>query len=186
MTFYAIKSQAESLEERLTLVAKKLGIVPPDSPEHSDAVSDSLRDSLDDTRTQMTVVFLLAFGSVFLFRRMDEVMYEQAPDAFWNMLCTSHFAAGALLVDSPTGPSPESLTAIFSSFGKAGADVRHMPIRRLQSWTLSLYKEGTWPSANKAAHALKNQVIEHGKTIGVRLSEENAQRTIAEWIRKSV
>lgn len=74
----------------------------------------------------------------------------------------------------------------FSSMGKAGAQKRHAPMTALRSWAIEKYKAGDWQSANQAAHKLKDSVIKHGRTINAVLSEENAQRTIAEWFRKSV
>lgn len=71
-----------------------------------------------------------------------------------------------------------------SKLGKSGARNRHAPMRALKAWALSEYRRGTWKSASKAAHALKDAVITHGRTIGADLSESNAQRTIAEWINK--
>ena len=56
-------------------------------------------------------------------------------------------------------------------------------MRELEDWMMQRYREGKWRSANKAAHELKAIVIEYGKTIGAYLTEENAQRTIADWIR---
>jgi len=72
----------------------------------------------------------------------------------------------------------------FSNLGKKGASVKHAKTNALRAWTLQLYREKKWPSPNKAAHALKNEVMLHGRTIGAYLTEENAQRTIADWIRK--
>jgi hypothetical protein len=66
--------------------------------------------------------------------------------------------------------------------GKKGSTVRHAPTNELKAWMLQRYSEGKWPSANKAAYDLKEIVITHGKTINAHLTEENAQRTIAEWI----
>lgn len=70
----------------------------------------------------------------------------------------------------------------FSENGKTGAEKRWAPMRELEKWTVDLYKIGSWPSANKAAHDLREKVIAHGRTIGAVLSDENAQRTIAAWI----
>lgn len=74
----------------------------------------------------------------------------------------------------------------FSSLGKQGAAKRHAPNAALRKWAVEKFLAGTWDSANKAAYDLKDSVIAHGRTIGVVLSVENAQRTIAEWFRKSV
>lgn len=74
----------------------------------------------------------------------------------------------------------------FSALGKKGANKRHAPTRVLRQYAIELYKSGSWPSANQAAHSLKNEIVIHGKKIGAHLSPENAQRTISEWFRKSV
>lgn len=74
----------------------------------------------------------------------------------------------------------------FSAMGKAGAQKRHAPMAALRSWAIVKYKASDWQSANQAAHTLRDSVIKHGRTINAHLSEENAQRTIAEWFRKSV
>lgn len=70
--------------------------------------------------------------------------------------------------------------------GKAGAKKRHSKMAQLTEWTLEKYKAGTWKSANQAAYELTKQVLAHSKEIGANLTESNAQRTIADWIRKSV
>jgi len=75
---------------------------------------------------------------------------------------------------------------MFAQLGKAGARKRHAPMAELREWAIKKYKVGKWPSANQAAHDLQDCVIEHGRTIGAALSKANAQRTIAEWLRKSV
>lgn len=69
--------------------------------------------------------------------------------------------------------------------GRAGALQRHLPMQNLREWALEKYKEGSWKSANAASFELMSKVLEHGKKIGAHLSPANAQRTIAEWIRKS-
>ncbi len=69
--------------------------------------------------------------------------------------------------------------------GRAGATKKFAPMRKLEDWSVKKYNAGKWPSANKAAHDLRQEVIAHGKSIGAILSEQNAQRTIADWIRKS-
>lgn len=73
----------------------------------------------------------------------------------------------------------------FSAMGKVGAQKRHAPMAALRTWAIERYRTGKWQSANQAAHTLKESVIKHGRTINAHLTEENAQRTIAEWFRKS-
>lgn len=72
-----------------------------------------------------------------------------------------------------------------SRTGKAGALKRHAPMVKLQAWAVEKYLAKEWSSANKAAHDLKSQVMEYGRTIEAVLTEENAQRTIADWFRKA-
>lgn len=74
----------------------------------------------------------------------------------------------------------------FVAIGKQGAEKRHAPMRNLQAWTLEEYRKGNWPSANRAAHDLKDKVLAYGRTINAELTAANAQRTIAEWINKSL
>jgi len=73
-----------------------------------------------------------------------------------------------------------------SAYGKAGSIKRHEPMKNLKVWAIEKYKAGVWKSCNQAAYALKDDVIKYGRTIGAYLTDENAQRTIAEWFRKSV
>lgn len=70
--------------------------------------------------------------------------------------------------------------------GKKGIEKRYAPMRQLQSWAVEKYQAGKWPSANAAAVALEEQIVQHGRTINATLSKTNARRTIAEWFRKSV
>jgi hypothetical protein len=70
--------------------------------------------------------------------------------------------------------------------GKLSGEKRKEKWGKLRDFALGLYeeKESNWKSANHAAKVLKDKVIEHGKIIGVRLTEANAQRTVAQWFRK--
>ena len=74
----------------------------------------------------------------------------------------------------------------FSAMGAKGASIRHLPMATLKGWAVARYRSGSWKSANAAAHSLVDEVLAHGRTIGAHLAPENAQRTIAEWFRKSV
>lgn len=69
--------------------------------------------------------------------------------------------------------------------GKAGAQKRHAKMTELKAWALRKYKARTWKSANQAASELMPEVLRHSQEIGANLTKSNAQRTIAEWIRKS-
>lgn len=84
------------------------------------------------------------------------------------------------------GRQPSQRLVDFSALGAAGARKRHAPLAELRKWAIDQYRIGKWLSANAAAFDLAKPVIEYGRTIGAYLSSTNAQRTIAEWIRKSV
>lgn len=70
--------------------------------------------------------------------------------------------------------------------GKKGIEIRHAPMRQLRAWAIEKYRGGNWTSANEAACALSEAILDHGRTINAVLKPSNAQRTIAEWFRKSV
>ena len=120
-------------------------------------------------------------GLAFCFRIVLPIVenVDEANESSFDGICYAY----SLLVLFASGIQGGSIADVFSRFGKIGSNSRHKADRELKRWTLDLYKKGTWPSANKAAHALKDRVIQHGKTLGVVLSDENAQRTIADWIR---
>lgn len=73
----------------------------------------------------------------------------------------------------------------FSKLGSSGAKKRWENMGLLREWVIDEYRNGTWQSANQAAHALRDRTMEKGRTFGAVLTSENAQRTIAEWIRKA-
>lgn len=77
------------------------------------------------------------------------------------------------------------LSQVLSSNGKKGAMAAHAKRKALHEWALNLYGETTWISAAAAAKSLKNEIVAHGKEMGVHLSEDNSLRTITEWFRKA-
>ena len=106
-------------------------------------------------------------------------------------LCYGNWLAGILGGMSKDEPGHAMCTPCIiknyaSENAKNGAEKRHAQMRELETWTVAQYRSGKWPSANKAAHDLKDKVINYGRSIGAILTEENAQRTIAEWIRKAI
>lgn len=116
----------------------------------------------------------------------DHANESNRPEGPWLLLCKGYYYAGVLAEMVGAKSDEEFLRNIFSKQGKSGAFKRHKPMRLLEKWTLDQYQIGKWPSANAAAHDLKDEVIAHGKTINAHLTITNAQRTIADWIRKSV
>lgn len=115
--------------------------------------------------------------------RLSDWRHEVLLDAYQSLV----FAQKLLQTHKTDGVNLAPTKVVdFSALGAAGAKKRHAPQAELRKWAVSLYRQGKWPSANAAAFELAAQVIEHGKKIGAHLSQANAQRTIAEWIRKSV
>ena len=98
------------------------------------------------------------------------------PLTSWGSAKTYFKDVSAQLIDFKKGRSARKN-------GRAGAEARHTPTRKLREWTIEQYRAGKWASANKAAFDLVESVREHGRTIGAHLTRENAQRTIADWIR---
>lgn len=72
-----------------------------------------------------------------------------------------------------------------SANGKLGGIKRHESMRMLKEWAIEKYKAKKWPSANKAAHELKPEILAKAVQFDIKLSSENAQRTITEWFRES-
>ena len=70
----------------------------------------------------------------------------------------------------------------FSKAGKKGSIARHAPMKALREFTLLEYRAGTWTTVTDAADALKERVIDYGRTIGADLKKTNATRKIKEWI----
>ncbi len=92
---------------------------------------------------------------------------------------------GYLDCPDDSGTQAKSEIVSFSELGKSGAEKRHRPMRDLRTWATEQYQAGQWQSANQAAHQLQDRAIAHGRTIGAHLTETNAQRTLADWFRKS-
>lgn len=115
----------------------------------------------------------------------DEVIEHRAACmllAYQSLLYCQRILSGTRLT---ADEEARAETFNFSAIGKAGAKKRHAAMAALRSWAIEKYQAGEWQSANQAAHSLKESIISHGRTINAHLSEANAQRTIAEWFRKS-
>lgn len=78
---------------------------------------------------------------------------------------------------------PDEISTVMTRLSAKGVEKRHAKNRRLREFAVNLYHAGRWASANDAANQLKRAVMNEAEKIGARLSESNAQRTIAEWFR---
>ncbi|MGC2456704.1 MAG: hypothetical protein WA435_01755 [Gallionellaceae bacterium] len=196
----AIKKQVGELEKRLWIIAEKLGLKrSPETAERVKQIIDGAlvrhpefkRSIMTDDRIEKGIQVRLSasenerlFAWAFVMACFANDHAEK--DGSWGVLCEGYYYAGILAESVGERPNEEFLRNLFSKQGKNGALKRHEPMRLLKKWTLKRYQAGKWPSANAAAHALKDEVIAHGKAINAHLTETNAQRTIADWIRKSV
>jgi hypothetical protein len=137
-------------------------------------------------------------GMAWAFMFAASARAEENPQAALSYLLAAARAAAMIrtiaMMYFSNGLKPEEIKhemkklmgGVHSKNGLLGANKRHAPMRALTEWAIEKYKAGNWKSANQAAHDLKDAVVAHGRTINAHLSEENAQRTIAEWFRKSV
>jgi hypothetical protein len=196
MIVESIKRQGQRLEEQTFEVAGKLGIEKKSL--ESGELIDSIKDDLDKAPTISDelrrkllpgALLTMIYGCATLCKKADELsttgeVVGEAWAALLDFICHGFYCLG-LIQGIHDREAEASLREVFSNLGKAGAAVRHMPMKKLRDWTLDQYTSGSWSSANAAAHALKGATIAHGKTINAYLAEENAQRTIAEWIRDS-
>jgi hypothetical protein len=78
---------------------------------------------------------------------------------------------------------PAEISAVMTRLSAKGVEKRHAKNRQLREFAVEKYRAGHWMSANDAANQLKRAVMDEAERIGTRLSDSNAQRTIAEWFR---
>jgi hypothetical protein len=74
----------------------------------------------------------------------------------------------------------------FAACGKRGADRRHANMRALKKHAIALFETREWQTPAVAANTLKAQIIDYGRSIGVNLVPDNAQRTISAWFKESI
>jgi hypothetical protein len=102
--------------------------------------------------------------------------------AYQALLYAERLARGAEL--SPAEAAQAKLAVDFAEKGRLGAERRHAGMRALKAYAVALFQERDWRSHRSAARALKAQIIEHGRSIGAVLVDDNAERTIYNWFRK--
>lgn len=167
LTYHAVASYAERIGVSPARLLKELDIF-----DNFPKPDNALWFIGEDDRLGMHAITAMSYACSFR---------DQYPIDKWELMewaSATSYLLGALSI--PMGAfNPVVL-------GRMGAKKRHAPMAALRLWAIDKYRAGQWVSANQAAHSLKNSIVEHGRTIGAILSEENAQRTIAEWIRKSV
>ncbi len=135
----------------------------------------------EDDANKMPMTFAVALiACAFLVQAMKAESSELA-DKAWPLLADAKYWLGL----GEGLKAPVSSNKLFADLGRLGGMARHAKSERVKERVIGKYRQGKWPSANQAAHALKDDAVAYAKAIGATLSEQNAQRTIAEWIRKS-
>ena len=161
--------------------------------ELDDAGAKKLLDRFGDTQAGIEVLRSLAMAYGYSFGGKCPIDLADGNDPWLNSesrtLCSfAMFTGGAIVrcVIYSKGGSGKFESGLFRFMGQHGAKIRHEPMAKLKKWALEKYKSGKYPSANAAAFEIKEEVLAYGRTIGANLTPPNAQRTIADWIRKSV
>lgn len=200
MTIAAIMQEAKSLEEQLWNVANNLGVKRTNDGARTlkQIISGKIGAEAKARGYQDVVATeedILAYESANTDMRLLAgcfmcvslvLDHGEGSEDEWGMLCEACKVIGLLEATTGLGDIQSSLSQIYSRLGVKGAAKRYEPMATLRSWAIEKYQGGEWQSANQAAHTLKESILKHGRTINAHLSEENAQRTIAEWFRKSV
>lgn len=184
-----LQIEYKSLQVKIAETAQRLGFDLED-PNVTARLSMLIRNKTiaDDGRSDNALLWaenLLALAYV-----QQEILEDSMDEAeVIFSLCLGNWLVGVLTSMSTTEPLrylcvPCAIKENHSRNGKAGVEKKNAPLRELEKWARAQYMAGNWPSANKAAHDLQHRIVAHGRSIGARLSEQNAQRTIAGWFRK--
>lgn len=184
----ASQERLHDFEEKLLEAGHRIGFDLTDQ-----ALQKKLRRNFQD-RKESTIKGLGPMEMAERFLEMAYMQYVLATesndeDGIIDALCLGNWLVG-VLGSMPLHENfsriciPCAIKAHASKNGKVGIEKKLKPLRELEQWARERYLERTWPSANKAAHELMSAVLEHGRTIGAVLAEQNAQRTIAGWFRK--
>jgi len=186
----AYKDEFESLQNKVFQAADSLGLDLLDD-EVTDRLFEIACAEIDDDAKESMDQRMYAERFLALAYVQTIIIFDNTVDTeIIGALCLGNWLVG-LVGGMPSWEStqymciPCIIKQHASRIGKAGAEKKAAPMRELEQWALMQYQAGEWPSANKAAHDLTPKVLKHGRHIGAILSEQNAQRTIAEWIRKA-
>lgn len=186
----AFNAELVGLDERVRFVAQRLGYNLDDEETTSRLLSNIAMDlddrDLENANQAKFAEHFLSMAYAQLLILSDDPNEAEALSAF----CVGNWMVGLLAnMDNEDMAQrvclPCALHEFASRNGKAGAAKKLGPIRELEKWAKQKYSEKKWPSANKAAYEMKDEVLAHGRSIGAFLTEQNAQRTIAAWLRKS-
>lgn len=158
--------------------------IPPSIPKHMQMAAYGLFKVYLDT-FDWDYLFLDEEGENISGFKLDVAIGEQAQlmlEGYKSLVYAQRLQHGGPL---NAAEEARSKTFDFAKLGAEGGRKRHASMAKLEEWTIKKYREGNWTSINKAAHALQNSVINHGRTINATLSPSNAQRTIQRWISES-
>lgn len=177
------------LDEKVRFAAKRLGFDLDDEKTTlrllNNVAMDRAERDLENANQAKFAEYFLSMAYAQLLILSNDPSDREALGA----LCRGNWMVGLLanMDNEDIGQRvclPCALHEQASRNGKAGAAKKLGPIRELEKWARQKYSEKKWPSANKAAYEMKDEILAHGRSIGAVLTEQNAQRTIAAWLRK--
>ncbi|GHT81359.1 hypothetical protein AGMMS49960_17720 [Betaproteobacteria bacterium] len=94
-----------------------------------------------------------------------------------------------MLHQKPAPRVPEEVKREVRDFmkeaGRRGGKANRQKWSLLRAWAVERYRAGTWQSPSKAARGLKEEIIDHGRTIDVVMTQTHALRTITDWFKKA-
>ncbi|WP_332848688.1 hypothetical protein [Massilia sp. S19_KUP03_FR1] len=183
-----LDAQAEWYQEKLIQAGLRINVDVRDEQVQKKFLKRFEKESRSDLRDLDNKEYAERFLEMAYFQHLI-ISGNRDETEIIDALCLGNWLVGVLvsmtkieLFDGMCAPC--AIKAHASKIGKAGAAKKLAPLRELESWTRAKYAAGAWPSANRAAHELKDAVIDHGRKLGAVLTEQNAQRTIAGWLRK--
>lgn len=101
-----------------------------------------------------------------------------------------------LLIQFTQGPkTPAQIAATYGigtfqgkdrSTQQAGGKARQAPLQKVRAFIVSEYKKGRFKSARQASFQLAPMALEHARSIGASMVEQNAQETTYKWILASL
>lgn len=80
---------------------------------------------------------------------------------------------------------PDSQKVDMREAGKKGGKARADKYKKLEEKAVSMYAVGNFKSMLQAAKKITPDLFKDAETVGIRLSKDNAERTVYDWIRKS-
>ncbi|UCV29384.1 hypothetical protein [Ferribacterium limneticum] len=88
------------------------------------------------------------------------------------------------VIQAELGESPNQKVDMREA-GKKGGSARAEKYKKLEEIAVAMYEAGNYKSMRQAALKITPDLFDKARTLGISLSESNAERTAYDWIRKS-